>query len=305
MNVWAHGWSRMPNAIAEALEGCAVKAHVMGVYLWIVNKASKMDMTGACGLRRGQVKVSWEAGAKELGLSVMQLRRAVETLKETGVVTSEKVREGRKFVCIVSICNYDRYNGQNTTQQADTKEPLRQPCDSPADSTNDRRFNLNKEFKKKETKNEEEKEERFVTVANLSDYLIAQREWADWFCQSYGMDHDTLRLHLDAFAFQLQSRGEMRKSADDALKHFSNWFQMRQSRATAQAQVAEAQRQAALQQEEEEKKRRRDEAQRKAREANSQKQKFLREIFAKADAGDAQAIEIINKHGLVRYEEHE
>lgn len=297
MDAWAHGWSRLPNAIAEILGDCGKKAQVMGVCLWLVSKAQKIAQGG---LMRGQVRMSWEADGKELGLSAMQLRRAVETIKKTGLVTTMTVREGRKMSCVVSVCDFDNYNGLNYAVRQASEEAPRQATDSHADSQSDSSYYLNKEFKKKEIKNDEEKEEKSIAVADLPDYLIAQREWADWFCGSYGMSRETLMGQLSAFAFHLQSRGEMRKSADDALKHFSNWFQVRCSREAKLAREAEEKRAAEAKALEDERRRRAAEAERKSAEEEMKRRKFLAEIFAKADAGDEHAREVIRKHGLKR-----
>lgn len=296
MNVWAHGWSRLPNGIAEALNGCAKKAQVMGVYLWIVSKASKIDFNGKVPLKRGQLRLCLATASAELGLTEMQLRGAVETLITAHVITRTTTRMAGRMTSILTICDYERYNGMTSPSEH---------ADNTGNNTDENTrcntgLNLNKEIIKKETKKEEKKEEDFITVADLPDFLIAQRDWADWFCASYGMDRETLRQHMATFAFQLQTRGEMRKSASDALKHFSNWFQVRCSREAAAAQEAESHRQAALEREAEEKRRREAEASRKAREAETKKHAFLDEIFAKADAGDTFAMEVIRKHGLVR-----
>lgn len=82
-------------------------------------------------IERGQFITSQQHLSDELGLSVRQIRTALDKLKSTGEVT---VKITNKF-SIISIPNYDQYQG-NDKQAVNEKSVKRQSNDSQVTTTN-------------------------------------------------------------------------------------------------------------------------------------------------------------------------
>ena len=70
-------------------------------------------------IKRGQVLTSLDTLSKDTGLSVGQVRRSLTRLISTSEITSEATNQYR----IITICNYDTYQGE---QQASDKQTTKQ-----------------------------------------------------------------------------------------------------------------------------------------------------------------------------------
>lgn len=70
-------------------------------------------------IKRGELITSYSKLAKFTGLSVQQVRTSLDKLKETGEVVT-KSQQGSKHT-IIRVCNYDKYQGQQTFNKEITK----------------------------------------------------------------------------------------------------------------------------------------------------------------------------------------
>lgn len=95
-------------------------------------------------IKRGQVLTSLDTLSKETGLSVGQVRRSLARLISTNEITSETTNQYR----IISVCNYDTYQGE---QQASDKQNSKQ---SDNQTTSERQADDKRTTTTKECKND-------------------------------------------------------------------------------------------------------------------------------------------------------
>lgn len=93
-------------------------------------------------IKRGQVLTSLDTLSKETGLSVGQIRRSLALLISTSEITSETTNQYR----IISVCNYDAYQGE---QQASDKQNSKQSDNQTTSErqTSDKQTATTKEYK--------------------------------------------------------------------------------------------------------------------------------------------------------------
>ena len=88
-------------------------------------------------VERGQLIVGRDELAKQTGLTIQQLRTALDKLKSTSQITSKATN---KFT-VISICNYDKYQDQSTSQIT-SKATNEQPTNNQQSTTNKNEKNL-------------------------------------------------------------------------------------------------------------------------------------------------------------------
>ena len=71
-------------------------------------------------IHRGQVATSYESITDDLGLTIQNVRTAIKHLKSTGEVTSKAYS---KFQ-VISITNYNKYQGELTVNLTPGQQPL-------------------------------------------------------------------------------------------------------------------------------------------------------------------------------------
>ena len=112
------------------------------VFLHLLLKANiKTAKFRGITVHRGQLITSHQSIAQELGMSVRSVRTAINHLKSTGEVTSHPYHD----FSLISIQNFDRFQGELTSQVTSK----RQATDKPSTSQRQQSKN-NKECKKEE-----------------------------------------------------------------------------------------------------------------------------------------------------------
>lgn len=328
--LWGHGWCRMPRTIMLLLDDNLRKAQTMGVFLWLVMHASPRDLTspedaerGRLPLMRGQLHLQYGRATKELGLTDNQLRYTLSTLQSKGLVTVLTKNYGRVRACVVTICEYNCYNGLlapvgvpsaedvQGLNQVLMQEPV-QECLNKNEEFKQERENVMKKKSSPTTFGSRSEglsssavragsdEEPTVSVRCLASQMMEQRAWVEHFCESHGMSEDELRAEVARFVSSLADRGTMEKTMSDALKHFASWHNVRCQQVARREEENVRRVEEASRRREQEVVARREQREEFEREQDESRVKFLREIFAKADSGDERARMVIARHGLVR-----
>lgn len=285
----------MPNALSKTLM-CEKKAQAMGVYMWLLSNAARTDMTiGRSTVQRGQVLLSKAAAAKELGLSYHQMRSTIDALSEAGLLTASMATTERGSMSIITICNFDCYNGfYDFTATA----PVTPQVTPPSTPTVTLAVSPLKDKEHKETQKETKEEKDTIATSDLTSWMLSQTDWAAAFMHNHGITLDALTLAIQAFQVHLQSGGTMTKTKSDALQHFSSWHARRRA-----AQQADEQRRAeAAEREQLRLAERRNQQelikQQRRQEDATRQQRICNDLITKARQGDSLAQEALRKYGM-------
>lgn len=151
----ALGWIKMYRSILEW--DWWSDHNVTRLFLYFLVKANSVDKKWrGVEIKRGSFVTGLTQISEETGLSIQQIRTAIEKLKSTGEITDESTSQYR----IVTICNYDKYQcNQNTNQQA--IQQSEQQTNNIQITDHQQANNNNKEYKKE--RNIEEKEDTNVS----------------------------------------------------------------------------------------------------------------------------------------------
>lgn len=95
-------------------------------------------------IRRGEVATSYNSLASDLGLSVRNIRTALNHLKSTGEVTS---RSTSKFT-IISINNYEKYQGATSKTTNDRQASDKRPTSDRQQYNKNNKKENNQEYSK-------------------------------------------------------------------------------------------------------------------------------------------------------------
>jgi len=142
----ALGWIKMYRSILEW--DWWSDHNVTRLFLYFLVKANSVDKKWrGTVVKRGSFVTGLTQISEETGLSVQQLRTAIEKLKSTGEITDESTSQYR----IVTICNYDRYQAKQDEYQQANQQPEQQTDNS--QSTDEQQANNNnQEYKNKRIK---------------------------------------------------------------------------------------------------------------------------------------------------------
>lgn len=92
-----------------------VDSAVKSVFLHLLLTANISDNTWrGTEIKRGQVLTSYSKLAADLGLSVKQVRRALDILKDSHVITHSKANRNANHCSLITLCNYDSTQGGQT-----------------------------------------------------------------------------------------------------------------------------------------------------------------------------------------------
>lgn len=164
----ALGWIKMYRSILEW--DWWSDHNVTRLFLYFLVKANSVDKKWrGIVVKRGSFVTGLTQISEETGLSIQQLRTAIEKLKSTGEITDESTSQYR----IVTICNYDKYQvKQDEYQQTDQQS---EQHTNNSQSTDEQQTNNNNKEDKKES-NIKEKEDTIVSSKkkfSFFDELVA------------------------------------------------------------------------------------------------------------------------------------
>lgn len=124
------------------------------VFMYLVLKASHKQIDHfQIGLERGQLVTGYRAISRDTGLSVQSVRTIMNRLKSTQEITSKSTNK----YTIVTICNYDEYQGfggddQQANQQANQQTTNKQPTSNQQATNTIQEVKKEKKVKKERSK---------------------------------------------------------------------------------------------------------------------------------------------------------
>ena len=128
------GWIKIYRSILDS--PCGSRGAVyLGAMVWLVIQARHTDgYEKGVELKRGQLFVGRHEMAGLLDISEMAVRCLLAKLEQTGFITRKTTSKGT----VITICNYDIYQGEETEEQpADNQQPAsNQPASSQQLTTN-------------------------------------------------------------------------------------------------------------------------------------------------------------------------
>jgi hypothetical protein len=136
-------------------------ANTMRVFLHLLITANHKDAKWQGNtINRGQLITSHGNLANDLGLSIQNVRTSLSKLKSTENLT---VKSTSKFT-LISICNYDTYQSQDSSANTPTNSPL-----TDDQQTTNRPLTTNKNDKKDKNEKNEKNEEKERTLPIKSE----------------------------------------------------------------------------------------------------------------------------------------
>lgn len=180
-------------------------------------------------LRKGQAVVSVRQLQKKLNLTEWKARALVELLKKEGTISIDCLNIGLT----------QNSSHPNTLLSVLTINDLKDTSSRSASHFSSQENNINnnslslrrahgEEKASKDSITIEEEHVRSYKSFAVGDELTTEifshhKEWMERYCMNHRMPMDEFRRQWNLFTEYLQNRGEQRKEADDAMKHFYNW----------------------------------------------------------------------------------
>lgn len=172
-------------------------------------------------VKRGQKVTSFEGLAAQLGLSVRNVRTAIDKLERTGEITRKTTN---KF-SVITICKYEDYQqNENDNRHATDMQP-----------TCNRQTNDNKQ----EYKNERIIYDDDVTrvrvcacearpIEDFMNELRVEQIWIESICMNNKLSLDEFDKKVNEFVAECKCNGsEMALDIKEAKSHFQNWLRIR------------------------------------------------------------------------------
>ena len=138
-----NGWIKLNKKILKWGWYSDVNVKVTFLHLLLVANYEDGEYLGQ-KIKRGQAVIGLKATSKKIGISVQNLRTALEKLEKSGEITKKSTN---KFT-LVTIENYSKYQDREVVNNNDTNKPLtndQQTTNKPL--TNDQQHLRNKEYK--------------------------------------------------------------------------------------------------------------------------------------------------------------
>jgi len=148
--------------------------NVCRVFFHLIFTANYKDLNfKGLVIKRGQRVISFKNLAKEVDISIQQLRTTLNKLKSTNEITSESTNG----YTIVNIENYDLYQGQEKENNIQNNMPNNKEITN-EQQTDNKRITTSKEIKKIRNKENKENKEffgfdipNFIDKKNLEDFI--------------------------------------------------------------------------------------------------------------------------------------
>lgn len=145
-------------------------ADTLQVFLYLLLRANvKPGEFGMIRVLRGQLVTSYSRIADDLGMSVQQVRTAINHLKKTGEITSTSTSK----YSIITVLNYNKYQGCSTGKPQASNKP----------STDDQQQSKNKKKEQKEKKEKDSYSPKFweLDIPNQAwGKFQSEAEWDAW-----------------------------------------------------------------------------------------------------------------------------
>lgn len=301
-DLWQRGFCRMPNAIAEAVKS-QKKAQAIGTMLWCVQNAQRHETTFyGMTVKRGQLCVTIKEMGNMLGISYKLMRNLLEDLSGAGLIEYYGVHHGPSSFTLITVCNYDCYNGNAKFPGTSKTEAVGEQQGKQQGSIEGKSLNTKEEREKKDDEENEERKERrcfaVVPVGKLKAWMLSQQIWADTYKMNHHLTDAELEQWVAQFVVHLQSSGVISKTTHDTLSHFSNWHAKRKEIKEQEERQQAAAAQKEREQLDERKRMEKEHQERLRKEQNDMAQRHLAEMRKAAENGDKHAQMILAKYNL-------
>lgn len=168
MKEMENGWIKLNKKILKWGWYSDVNVKITFLHLLLVANYEEGEYLGQ-KIKRGQAVIGLKATSKKIGISIQNLRTALEKLEKSGEITRKSTN---KFT-LVTIENYSKYQDREVVNNNDINKPLtndQQTTNKPL--TNDQQHLRNKEYKNnKNNKNIYISDIVASEPAELHDYL--------------------------------------------------------------------------------------------------------------------------------------
>lgn len=189
------------------------KSEMVHLFVYLLLKANASDQKrGDVEIKRGQLLTTYREIEEETCISAQTLRTCIARLKSTNEITSKSTNKNT----LITICNYERYQGVFLQTNEQTNEQINEQvtngCTDLCTVTNKNERNINIIISART------REEDFINTLKTEQY------WLEVMAKNYGYDLQTLYDLLDKFNTDCQCRGVVHRDLADARQHFNNWL---------------------------------------------------------------------------------
>lgn len=152
---------------------------------------------------------------------------------------------------IITLCNYERYNGKKTREQTTDKPATNQwqTTDKPKEEKEKKEKNISttttarEDNIQTETTSEVESDNtsqkssaqkvppqvpddvvEYIPIGEIAAYMKAKTQWLEAFCMNLHLDPEFVNRKIDEFAVECQNNGELEKDKADCIRHFNSWM---------------------------------------------------------------------------------
>lgn len=202
--------------------------HVKSVFIELLLTANyKVSRWKGRTIERGQLVTSLGSLQIALGLSIQEIRTALEKLESTGEITKESTN---KF-SIITICNFDKWQTMNREeQQTNNKQITSQQQTSNNQITNEQQSNNNTLISKESNK-------EINNITHTTHVCAHEGESEKWFaqmkrqftawqadaCRVLRIDQETLATYIEDFEVECRAKNATHVSWEDITSHFIDW----------------------------------------------------------------------------------
>lgn len=124
------GWIKLHRRITEWHHWSSPNVLATFIHLLTLANYEPKEWNGIV-VQRGQLVTTQRNLAEDIGIARVTLRRCIATLRETGEIELEVVTVGdRKECTLITILNYNEYQGDFSTSQSESGWPTRYTTDS-------------------------------------------------------------------------------------------------------------------------------------------------------------------------------
>lgn len=166
---------------------------------------------------RGQYLTSYDRLAKEVGITPMELRGALAKLESTGEINKQTTNK----YTIITICNYDSYQCDNTTEE----QTINKQTPNNYQSNNNQLPTNKNDNNDKNNKNEINNSLSIIRPTEFENFLDGQNSL--WFENTKVAlrepSEEKIRQLIKRFSAEMIARDEQPKTENDLKKHFVSW----------------------------------------------------------------------------------
>ena len=209
-------------------------ANVTRVFLHLLLSANYEDKRWRGQLiKRGQFVTSIEHLSNGLGLSIQQIRTALEKLEGTGEIAKQSTNQ----YTLITICKFDCYQAEGEAeQQTDNNQITNEQQTDNNQTTNEQQTDNNqitttkeyKEYKEREEDNPHTYAHACVRVRENDERFYAEMkrggtQWQEDACRTLKITLPELADLVCQFEVECRAKGTTHISWKDASSHFIDW----------------------------------------------------------------------------------